>query len=125
MRKGRIDYRMARRALLRDVESGLRSRPDVCDAHPDLIRAGRNIGSTVEDDCPICDEPSLRHVTYVFGGRGGRKSDGGRAVRRETLRAYVERHGDCNVYTVEVCPGCHWHHLIESFWLLPPGKAAG
>lgn len=125
MRKGRIDYRMARRALLRDVASGLRSVPDVCDAHPDLVRAGRNIGSPVDDDCPICEQSQLRHVTYVFTGRGGRKGECGRAVRREALRAHAERHGDLNVYTVEVCAGCHWHHLLESFWLLPPGKAAG
>ena len=124
MRKGRIDYRMARRALLRDVACGLRGRQDVCDAHPELVRAGRNIGRPVDDDCPMCEEQSLRHVTYVFGGRG-RRRHGGRAVRREDLRAQAERHGDLNVYTVEVCPGCHWHHLIESFWLLPSTKAAG
>lgn len=125
MRKGRIDYRMARRALLRDVAAGLRSRPDVCDAHPDLVRAGRNIGEVVEDDCPICDRPELRYVTYVFTGRGGKKGEGGRAVRREALRAHAERYGDVNVYTVEVCGDCHWHHLVESFWLLATGKAAG
>ena len=125
MRKGRIDYRMARRALLREVESGLKGRPDVCDAHPELVRAGRNIGAPVDDDCPICEERSLRHVTYVFGGRGRHRNRGGRAVRREHLRATAERNGDINVYTVEVCPDCHWHHLIESFWLLPSTKAAG
>ena len=125
MRRGRIDYRMARRALLRDVESGLRGRPDVCDAHPDLVRAGRNIGAPVDDPCPICEhEGSLRHVTYVFGGRG-KSRESGRAVPRETLRDQAERHGDLNVYTVEVCHACHWHHLLESFWLLPSGRAAG
>lgn len=125
MRKGRIDYRMARRAVLRDLESGLRSVQDVCDAHPDLVRAGANIGTDVDDACPVCDEDTLRHVTYIFTGRAGKKGESGRAVPGDSLAAQVKRHGDLNVYTVEVCPACHWHHLVESYWLMRKGKAVG
>ena len=123
MRKERIDYRMARRALLRDVEVGLRSIEDVCDAHPDLIRAGTHIGTPVRDACPICDEDSLRQVTYVFGGRT--PTPGGRAIPRDSLPRQVQRHGDLNVYTVEVCPDCHWHHLLESYWVFARDTAVG
>lgn len=117
MRKGRIDYRMQRRSLLRDVAAGTRSREDVCDAHPDLLRAGMHIGTPVRDACPVCGERELRHVDYVFDGRTP-KSQGGRAVAREALGRQQERYGDLDVYTVEVCVACHWHHLVESFLLL-------
>lgn len=115
---------MARRAVLRDVRGGLRSPRDVCDAHPELVRAGANIGRDVAEDCPICDEPDLRHVTYVFSGKG-RGTQSGRAVRREALADYADRHGDCTVYTVEVCLACRWHHLVESLWLTPRGARVG
>jgi hypothetical protein len=123
--KGRIDYRMARRAVLRDVSSGMRSPQDVCDAHPDLVRAGRNIGSPVTGGCPICQEDDVRHVTYIFTGKATKKGESGRAVARDTLASQVKRLGDVNVYTVEVCPDCHWHHLIESFWMSPTDQAVG
>lgn len=119
MRQGRIDYRMARRALLREVRDGLASPQEVCDAHPELVRAGRHIGTPIDEPCPMCEDAALRHVTYIFTGRASKNGEGGRAVPRDTLRNQVKRHGDLNVYTVEVCPSCHWHHLIESFWLRP------
>ncbi len=124
MRKGRIDYRLQRRAVLADVIDGLRSRDDVCDAHPDLVRAGRHIGTPVDDPCPLCDDASLVHVSYVFDGRE-RGPRSGRAVPRESLSRQVERYGDLTVYTVEVCPTCRWHHLVESFLLLARGTAVG
>ncbi|GGI03215.1 DUF5318 family protein [Egicoccus halophilus] len=117
MRKGRIDYRMQRRATLGAVAAGRRSREDVCDAHPDLLRAGTHIGTPVAESCPVCDADELRHVHYVFDGRTP-KSQGGRAVPRENLTRQQERYGDLDVYTVEVCVLCHWHHLVESFLLL-------
>jgi hypothetical protein len=120
VRRGQIDYRMARRALLRDVATGLRSPGDVCDAHPDLLRAGRNLGQPTPDECPICQASGLRLVTYVFGARVGRSS--GRAVPRDEVAAVTRRYGPLTVYTVEVCTACSWHHLRESFSV---GQQAG
>jgi len=117
VRRGRTDYRLQRRAVLAALRSGARSRDDVCDAHPDLVRAGIHIGHHLADDCPVCDAATLRHVSYVFEGKG-RRSAGGRAVPRESLARQAERYGDLTVYTVEVCVSCHWHHLWESFQLL-------
>lgn len=118
MRVGRTDYRMQRRALLADVRAGLVSPGDVCDAHPDLVRAGKHLGKDTGDDCPICDQPGLRRVTYVFdeAGRASRSS-GGRAIPADTLPAVFEKYGDLQAYTVEVCIECSWHHLVESFGL--------
>jgi hypothetical protein len=123
VRKGRIDYRMQRRAVLRDVKSGLRSADDARDAHPDLVRAGIHIGTPVRDACPLCDEHELRHVSYVFDRKDPRNRSG-RAVPREALARQAERHGDLTVYTVEVCTACHWHHLVESFLLMARDTAA-
>lgn len=107
---------MARRAALRELHDGLRGRDDVCDAHPELVRAGANLGDPADDPCPVCDAEALRYVTYVFY-RKSAKSQGGRVVARDQLDAHLDRHGAMTVYTVEVCTGCRWHHLLESFWL--------
>ena len=123
MRRGRIDYRMARRALLRDVVSGLRSRVDVCDAHPDLVRAGRSIGVSGSGDCPICDEGELRQVTYGFFGKGQSRR-GGRAIPRDAIANIAKRYGELGVYVVEVCPDCGWHHLLESYWVAQKQRAS-
>lgn len=121
MRQARTDYRLQRRALLREVVAGARDRGDVCDAHPDLLRAGRHLGAAIDEACPLCAEPTLRHVTYVFE-RKGQRTPGGRAVPRDSLARQAERYGDLIVYTVEVCTTCGWHHLIESFQLTPDGS---
>ena len=117
MRKGRIDYRMRRIAVLRDVREGVTSRDDVCDAHPELIRAARYLGTPVEQPCPICDDAQLVNVHYVFEGKRAR-TPGGRAVPQDALAPQAERFGELNVYVVEACLGCHWHHLVESYLLL-------
>jgi hypothetical protein len=124
VRKGRIDYRMQRRAVLREVREGRRSPADACDAHPDLVRAGVHIGTAVTDACPLCERETLRNVTYVFDRKDARNR-GGRAVPRESLARQHERYGDLTVYTVEVCTSCHWHHLLESFLLVTRDTAVG
>jgi hypothetical protein len=124
MRKGRTDDRLQRRALLRQVQEGQRFRDEVCDAHPELLRAAQHIGTRVADDCPICDRTGLAQVHYVFEGKGPR-TRGGRAVPRDALARPAERHGDLTVYTVEVCTDCGWHHLLESYLLLARDTAVG
>ncbi len=41
---GRVEYKLARNAVVKDFHKGRLSRLDVCDAHPELIRAARNVG---------------------------------------------------------------------------------
>ncbi len=99
---------MARRAVLDEVRRGVRSRADVCDAHPELIRAGAHQGATIDEPCPFC-EGELRHVSYVFGPR---LPAGGRCVSTlAELERLRRRSGDFTHYVVEVCPSCRWHHL--------------
>jgi hypothetical protein len=126
--RGFTDYRMARRALVRQVTSGTIRVADVCDAHPELLRAARNIGRMTERVCPICtlaDEradvprdttPTLRLVTYVFGDDLKRRS-GGVVWTREELDGLAARHRSFTAYVVECCLVCGWNHLVESFML--------
>jgi hypothetical protein len=70
-----VEYKLARNAVIREFRKGRLSRLDVCDAHPELIRAAVHLGAPVGDQCPICEEVELVEVTFVFGSRlpaGGR-----------------------------------------------------
>lgn len=109
-----VDYRMARRALLRDLRSGLRSVADVCDAHPELMRAARFIGEETGESCPICEQPGLRVLFYTYGKElKGREN--GRVRRRADLMELRERFGEFACYVVEVCTECSWNHLVRSY----------
>lgn len=111
-RRGIVDHRLARRMLINQVRLGRISQTEVCDAHPELIRAARNVGTETRADCPICEEAKLRIVTYVFGHG---LSAGGRCVStaRELRRLSRSKQGDLTAYVVEACPGCRWHHLLR------------
>src|SRR5262249_35738605 len=41
---GVVDYTLAKRALLREFRTGLLSRLEICDAHPELLRAAKYMG---------------------------------------------------------------------------------
>ena len=56
---GTVDYTLAKRALLRDLRTGMLSRLEVCDAHPDLLRAARSLGMEATRPCPVCGERDL------------------------------------------------------------------
>jgi hypothetical protein len=117
---------MAKRALVRQVTHGAIRVQDVCDAHPELLRAARNIGVPADQDCPICaladeraDVPTdeartLRLVTYVFGD-GLRQRSGTVVWTREELDGLAARHRSLTAYTVECCLVCGWNHLAESY----------
>jgi len=126
--RGQTDYRMAKRALVRKVSVGAVRLTDVCDAHPELLRAARNVGAVTERTCPICDladdradvprDPtdSLRLVTYVYGDDLKRKS--GQVVwNRNELDGLAATHRSFTAYVVEACLVCGWNHLVESYLL--------
>jgi hypothetical protein len=119
---GSIDYRLARRALLRRVRAGEVARNEVCDAQPELMRVGTNCSRRATAPCPVCGESSLRLVQYAFAPR---LPAGGRIVEdRAALRKLAERYGgrpQARTYTVEVCLECRWNHLIE---VVPLGRPA-
>ena len=56
------DYALARRAVLRDFRRGTLTRLDVCDAHPELIRAAQFIGT----DVPGAEKPANAFETLTL-----------------------------------------------------------
>lgn len=98
--------------LINQVRLGRIRRDEVCDAHPELIRAATNVGTQTKTICPICELTTLRIVTYVFGHR---LPAHGRCVSTaKELRQLAGRQtGDTTAYMVEACPECRWHHLLR------------
>jgi hypothetical protein len=104
------DYGLARRAVLRDFRRGTLTRLDVCDAHPELVRAAQCIGTDIADECPVCGVNTMRLVTYVYGEK--LKQANGRAISTEAeLRKLGATCDEFACYDVEVCVECRWNHL--------------
>lgn len=117
-----IDYRLARLATVAAYRSGELSRHDACDAHPELIRAAREVGVQTSDTCPVCAAEQLRHVTYVFGPRLPKH---GRCISlRGELGRIAKRKGSFTAYVVEACPGCAWNHLVRRYPVTPANTGA-
>lgn len=107
--QGHVDYRLTRASIIAEYRRGILDRSEVCDAHPELVRAAREVGSVVADSCPICAEMSMVHVTYVFGPRLPKH---GRCITlRGEMERLAKRPGTHVAYVVEVCRSCSWNHL--------------
>lgn len=108
-----VDYRLARNAVVRNFRNGRLSRLDVCDAHPELLRAALNIGDPTNEECPICEEANVVLVSYVFGP--GLGPAGHCVANRAELTKLRRRAPELTCYVVEVCVACSWNHLARSF----------
>lgn len=109
-----VDYSLARRSVITSVRRGGVATTEVCDAHPELLRAGRNIGEENPLPCPICSHEALRVVRYVYGDQLGRNS--GRVVYPpEWLQELSRQYEAFTCYVVEVCIDCAWNHLLRSY----------
>ena len=111
-----VDHRLERRALINEYHKRRIGRDQICDAHPELIRAARNVGSPTSITCPICEAAKLTLVTYVFGPR--LPSHGRCISTKEDLAQFNARADDLSAYVVEACVNCRWHHLLR---ILPLG----
>jgi hypothetical protein len=108
-----VDYTLAKRALLREWRTGMVSWTDICDAHPELMRAAKHVGESSRRDCPVCERSKLKLVTYVYGD--GLKEHNGRVWPLDVgLSMAADRPGSW-CYVVEVCTECQWNHLHEAF----------
>ena len=114
---GHVDYRLARNMVVREFQKGRLSRLDVCDAHPELLRAAANVGEETREDCPICDEAKVRLVSYVFGSR--LPPSGICVTSKREMTRLSKGARDLRCYVVEVCPTCSWNHLARSFVVAP------
>lgn len=112
---GQIDYRLAREAVVREFHRGRLARQDVCDAHPELLRAARNVGQRSGQECPICEDAEAVLVSFAFGAR---LPPGGRCVTNQAeLEKLSQRVTQVSCYVVEVCPECSWNHLARMFFI--------
>ncbi len=110
---GTIDYRLARNMVLSEFRKGRLSRLDICDAHPQLLRAAVEVGEDAQEECPVCEEARLKLVSYVFGYR---LPPSGRCIATKAELAKLARAGrELACYVVEVCPCCWWNHLARVF----------
>ncbi|MEO8162729.1 MAG: DUF5318 family protein, partial [Ilumatobacteraceae bacterium] len=115
---GVIDHRLTRRALINEYRKGRLRKDQVCDAHPDLIRAARNLGAPTRVLCPICAVSNVVLVTYVFGPYLPKH---GRCITAASeLEKFRHQQFDYTAYVVEACQLCGWHHLLRS---IPTGGA--
>ena len=109
-----VDYRLARRSALASLRRGSLDTGDVCDAHPELMRAGTHIGEDAGAPCPVCSHESLRQVRYVYGEQ--LKRNNGRVVYpAEWLGELVTTTDQFTCYVVEVCIDCAWNHLVKAY----------
>lgn len=110
---GTVDYRLARQSLVTEYRKGRLAQHEVCDAHPELMRAAREVSDKTKMVCPICVEDHVVLVTYVFGPRLPKH---GRCITsRAELHKIAARKGEFTGYVVEVCPSCAWNHLARTF----------
>ena len=64
---GDISFLLERNRVLRQYARGELTRNEICDAHPELLRAAHHYSECTTDLCPICDKQSICIVSYVFG----------------------------------------------------------
>jgi hypothetical protein len=110
-----VDYALARKATLRALHVGRLSRFDVCDAHPDLLRAARYCGEPTSDACPVCERGPLLLVRYAFSDRLPKRENGQVWMRPDVGPLLAL--GEARLYTVEVCTDCAWNHLRSQLML--------
>ena len=108
-----VEYGLVRRALLSALATGSLSRDEICDAHPELVRAATHLGRRSGEKCPVCSEAELREVTYVFGAR--LPAGGSCPASRGELLKLERREEPVQCYAVEVCVSCHFHHLARKW----------
>lgn len=113
-----VDYRLARNAVIRNFKNGRLSQLDVCDAHPELVRAASHVGELTSEECPICEERKVVLLSYAFGT--GLGPSGHLVTNRGELSKLTRRSRELTCYVVEVCPGCRWNHLARTFQVPRP-----
>jgi len=131
-----VDYALVRQSTLHNLRSGYVTTTDVCDPHPDLIRAALHHGEPSTRSCPVCRggdvgvdrlDPRLGinggpglpgagglvFLRYAYGDELGQFS--GRIKSQQEIADLSQEAGDVKVYVVEVCISCGWNHLIASY----------
>ncbi|MEI6700669.1 MAG: DUF5318 family protein [Actinomycetota bacterium] len=111
---GSLEYGLRKRILLTEYRRGLKMLDELCDAHPDLLRAAKNkVGRPAGETCPICEVEQLWLVTYIFGK--GLPPGGSCPSTSAELQKLLRRPDEVTCFDVEVCRSCAWHHLVRRY----------
>lgn len=117
-----VDHALERRAALRDLYAGRVSALDVCEASPYLQRAAERLGITTTRTCPVCRKLPLDEVHWLYGEAIGDVD--GTARTAGQVAALAKERPDFAVYLIEVCQGCGWNHLVQTWRAGTPGTPA-
>jgi hypothetical protein len=101
-----------REHVVKEFRRGRLSRPEICDAQPELLRVARNLGRRTSTECPICEQADLVHASFAFGPRLPAQ---GRALGAGELGKLARSREEIACYVVEVCTECAWNHLLRMF----------
>jgi len=113
VRSGVVEYGLVRHGVIESLRKGRVSREDVCDAHPELLRAAQHVGVPTDRPCPVCDAATTAEVTYVFGAR---LPPGGTCPATTAELTRLELREDPVVcFAVEACTACGFHHLARKW----------
>jgi hypothetical protein len=110
-----IDFTLERRREVLSLHRGRALDSSACEADTYLLRAAKHHGEEAGRPCPICKDPGLVTVTYVYGDELGPYS--GRVRQTAELTDMAHRFGSFTVYVVEVCLRCHWNFLTMTYVL--------
>lgn len=120
-RRDLVDHALRRRAAIQDLRAGRVSALDVCDASPYLQKAAERLGVRTDRICPACRKRPLDEVLWVYGDAIG-DADGTARTPGQVEAMALER-PDFAVYRVEVCQGCAWNHLVQTWRTGTPGTS--
>ena len=87
---GVIDHRLTRRALINEFRRGRIRREQLCDAHPDLVRAAKNFGDADNGVGIIPDQ--IKRLFQVFQRLQTLDTYEGAGVGLALCRRIVEHH---------------------------------
>ncbi|MEY2634592.1 MAG: hypothetical protein RIS75_532 [Actinomycetota bacterium] len=110
-----IDHSLARREAILEIKRTGGFHFDGNDTDPYLLRAAKYYGITTDRDCPICTKTKLSELTYVYSRELGHYS--GRIHAPSEIPLMATKFGFLRVFTVEVCQGCGWNHVLTSYVL--------
>ena len=114
-----VDHSLDRRAAILEIRRTGGFNFDGNDTDPYLLRAAKYYGIETQRDCPICTRTQLVELTYVYSRELGYYS--GRIFAPAEIPAMASDYGFLRVFTVEVCQGCGWNHVLTSY-VLGDGK---
>lgn len=108
-----IEYLLAKRSILKQYHAGQISKSDLCDAHPDLIRAAKSLGVPSGETCEVCNVGDIVHISYAFGPK--LPAHGRCIAGSDELTKLKQSVDEFTCYVVEVCTQCRFNHLVRQF----------